>query len=187
MVKNNAQRTESKTLPLRIFPKKKNAQMKIQQMAFMLIAITVFFILVGMFVLVIKFAGLKESAELLENENAMLLVTKIANSPEFSCGSAFGNAKLNCIDMDKVMALKGNDAYENFWGVDNIEIRWIYPNNFVTIECKFGVYPDCGIFKLIDEEIQSEYSNFVSLCHKTIDGKDKCEIGRIMIAPRRVE
>jgi len=165
----------------------KKAQMKIQQMAFMLIAITIFFVLVGMFVLVIKFAGLKEAAELLEGENAMLLVTKIANSPEFSCGAAFGNAKLNCIDMDKVMGLKDNKAYVGggFWGVDNIEIRWIHPNDNAEVNC-MDSYPECGIFRLRDKEIQSEYSNFVNLCHKTIEGKDKCEIGRIMIAPRVV-
>ena len=112
---------------------KNKAQLKIQQMAFMLMAVTLFFALVGMFVLVIKFSGLKESASILEEKNALLLVTKIANSPEFSCGEAFGSAKINCIDADKVMMLKENiEKYKGFWGGEtNIEIRKIYPKGDV--------------------------------------------------------
>ena len=86
--------------------KMKQGQLKIQQMAFMLLAVTLFFVLVGMFVLALRFSGLKESATELEEKNAMLLVTRIANSPEFSCGNAFGKSRTNCIDADKVMMLK---------------------------------------------------------------------------------
>ena len=106
--------------------KKKRAQLKIQQMAFMLMAITLFFILVGMFVLVIRFSNLKNVAEALEEKNAMLLVSRLANSPEFSCGNAFGS-KSSCVDADKVMVLKEESAdYGSFWGVEKIEIRKIY-------------------------------------------------------------
>ena len=75
----------------------KKAQMKIQQTAFVLMAITLFFVLIGIFILVIRFSGLKESATELQEKNAMLLATKLANSPEFSCGEAFGNKKINCV------------------------------------------------------------------------------------------
>ena len=106
----------------------KKAQLKIQQMAFMLIAVTLFFVLVGMFVLTIQLSNLKNSAATLEEKNALLLVTKLANSPEFSCGNAFGNIRINCIDADKVIMLKeGITNYDKFWGVENIEIRKIYP------------------------------------------------------------
>jgi len=165
----------------------KRGQLKIQQMAFMLIAVTLFFVLVGMFVLVIKFAGLKESATTLEEENAMLLVTKIANSPEFSCGGAFGNDKTNCIDADKVMMLKENiGKYENFWGVGtNIEIRKIYPETNEEIICNLKKYPGCNIINLQSKEMPAEYSNFVSLCRKeSFEGKvyDKCELAKVMIS-----
>ena len=59
----------------------KSGQLKIQQMAFVLMAVTLFFVLVGMFVLVVRFSGLEESATALEEKNAMLLVAKLANSP----------------------------------------------------------------------------------------------------------
>ena len=67
----------------------KKSQMKIQQMAFMLIAIMIFFALVGLIILTVGFSGLKEKATALQEENANLLVSKLANSPEFSCGQAF--------------------------------------------------------------------------------------------------
>ena len=92
----------------------KKAQLKIQQMAFVLLAITLFFVLAGMFALVFLLSGLRGGATALEEKNALLLVTKLANSPEFSCGDAYGSDKLNCVDADKVMVLSKNiDRYSN--------------------------------------------------------------------------
>lgn len=112
------------------------AQMKIQQTAFMLIAVTLFFVFVGLFVLGFKFSGLKQAATDLNEKNAMLLVSKLANSPEFSCGESYGGKRINCVDADKVMMLKQNiNKYENFWGVSDIKIRKIYPG------IETGMYP----------------------------------------------
>ena len=163
----------------------KKAQLKIQQMVFMLLATTLFFVLVGMLLLALKFSGLKESATELEEKNAMLLVTRIANSPEFSCGRAFGNLKTNCVDADKVMMLKKNiDKYNNFWGREtNIEIIKIYPEGNVV--CTIGNYPNCNLINLQSKEIQIEHSNFISLCRKDlINGEvyDKCELAKIMVS-----
>jgi len=165
--------------------KNRRAQLKIQQMAFMLMAVTLFFVLVGMFVLVIKFSGLRESATELEEKNAMLLVTKLANSPEFSCGKVFESAKINCIDADKVMVLKENiDKYTDFWGEKtNVEIRKIYPKG--DIICTRGNYPNCHIINLQSKKIPAEHSNFVSLCRKeSFEGEiyDKCELAKIMVS-----
>jgi len=174
--------------------KQRRAQLKIQQMAFMLMAVTLFFVLVGLFVLVIQLSSLKGSVTKLEEENAMLLVTKIANSPEFSCGEAFGGNKINCIDSDKVMMLKqnmgkyegvSNNPEETFWGIaTNIEIRKIYPTD-TEIICDTGNYPNCNIIKLGLGEMSAEYSNFVSLCRKeSLGGEvyDKCELAKVMIS-----
>src|SRR3990172_12365289 len=99
----------------------KHGQFKIQQMAFMLIAVIVFFALVGIFVLAFRLSSIKETANLLEQQNAMLLVSKLANSPEFSCGNAYGETSTNCVDFDKAIILRQNIAkYRNFWGVSNI-------------------------------------------------------------------
>ncbi len=164
--------------------KYKKGQMKIQQMAFMLIAVTLFFALVGMFMLVLQFSNLRESAESLCEKNALLLVTKLANSPEFSCGNSFGSGKSNCVDSDKVMALKGkSEEYKDFWGVSNIQIRKIYPSG--NVECNTENYPNCNIIKIREGGINSTYENFVSLCRKeNVEGEveDKCELARLMVS-----
>lgn len=160
--------------------------MKIQQMSFMLVAVTLFFVLVGIFVIVFKFSDLKESATALEEENAMMLVTKLANSPEFSCGQSFGGSKINCIDADKVMMLIGNAKYSEFWGVSNIEIRKIYPANSDEIICNSANYPNCNTIKIYATETSGfDTSNFVSLCRKESSDNgvyDKCELAKIMVS-----
>ena len=163
----------------------KKAQLKIQQMAFMLIAVTLFFILVGMFVLSIYLSDLRNTALVFEEKNARLLVAKLANSPEFSCGEAFKGKKTNCIDADKVMMLRENiNRYSGFWDVENIEIRIIYPES-TNIKCTLENYPDCNIIKIRDGPITEEFSNFVSLCRKaSLDGEvyNKCEIAKLMVS-----
>lgn len=171
----------------------KNAQMKIQQMAFMLMAIVLFFVLVGMFVLVLKFSDVNRGAETLKDRKAMLLATKIANSPEFACGTSFGGSeRTNCVDADKVMMLKDEiRKYNDFWGVKNIEIRRLYPLDKREIDCDLtkGTYPNCGIINLKNIEITSGYSNYVSLCRKEASQNgyyDLCELAIITINPMEV-
>ena len=164
---------------------RKNGQMKIQQMAFMLIAVTLFFALVAIFVIGFKFSGLKESAESLEEENAMLLASKLANSPEFSCGYSFDETKINCVDFDKLMALKGNPAYSDFWDVNNIEVRIIYPESEEII-CSLENYPNCNVFRLYSKEVSGfDSSNFISLCRKILsNGKvqENCKLSKLIIS-----
>lgn len=165
----------------------KKGQLKIQQTAFMLLAITIFFVLVGLFVLTFKVAGIKETASVLEEDNAMLLVSKLANSPEFSCGQAFGTEKLNCVDADKAMALKQNsDIYQEFWDVSGIQIRRIYPMENTETECTIYNYPDCNKISIKSQELTGySVSNFVSLCRKeSLESsiKNKCELARLIVS-----
>ena len=159
-------------------------QMKVQQMVFMLLAVTLFFILAGLFIFTIQFSKLKGSAAALDEKNALLLVTKLANSPEFSCGDAFGESLSNCVDSDKLMALKQNiQAYSKFWDVDNIEVRKIYPTSN-EVECTTTNYPNCDIIKIKSGGISSEFSNFVSLCRKSQDEKiyNQCDMAKLIIS-----
>jgi len=172
---------------------KNKAQMKIQQMAFMLIAVMIFFALVGLLILSVGFSGLKEKATALQEKNAILLVSKLANSPEFSCPE-----KTNCIDLDKIMALKNNinnyktNKDKNFWGVSNIEIIKIYPGG-KFIECNSESYPNCNTLKLISEKTTGiTAENFVSLCRKEYDSEnyltyDKCELGKILVKYEKIQ
>lgn len=165
--------------------------MKIQQMAFMLIAVMIFFALVGLLVVTIGFSGLKEKATALQEENARLLSSKLANSPEFSCNQAE-----NCIDLDKIISLKDNineykTGNKNFWGVSGIEIIKIFPENSGFTECNSKNYPDCSKITLISGE-GTAAENFVSLCRKEFDSEnyinyDKCELGKILVKYEKIQ
>ena len=164
----------------------KRAQLKIQQMAFMLIAVTLFFAIVGLFILSIATSGLKERANLLEEENAMLLVNKLADTAEFSCGDLF-SGKTNCIDADKVMALKSIKKYEEYWEVNEIKIKKIYPSQTKETECTESNYPDCNIIEIYSDnsENRNYKTNFVSLCRIEQSGDktyDKCEIAKLIVS-----
>jgi hypothetical protein len=168
----------------------KQAQMKIQQMSFLLLAVFIFFALVGMFLLKIKVTGITDTATTLQENNAMLLVTKLANSPEFSCEFAYGTEKTDCIDADKVMVLKENiEKYSGFWGVTNIEIRKIYPKNR-NITCTSTNYPNCDTINLFDKPISgNDKSNFVAWCRKekyNDEIQNSCELARISVSYEEV-
>lgn len=163
----------------------KKGQLKIQQMAFLLMAITIFFVLAGLFALGISASNSKKGAEAIREQNAVTLVSRIANSPEFSCGRSFGGDKLDCIDLDKVMVLsKNSERYKSFWGIDNIEIRIVSeePEKICTSQN----YPQCNTIKIINKETKGvPVSSFVSLCRKKSferESNDHCEIARISIS-----
>jgi hypothetical protein len=117
----------------------------------------------------------------------MMLVSRLANSPEFSCGDSFGSNKANCIDFDKIMVLKKNiDDYSELWGVAKIEIRKIYPDEG-NISCTEENYPNCGSLKILNKNVKAlAYSStFVSLCRKEISPSgpyNKCELARLMVS-----
>jgi len=163
----------------------KKGQLKIQQMAVMLLAVTLFFALAGMLVLATQFSNLKQRATAIEADNAKLLVAKIADSPEFSCGNSFGTGMSSCIDADKIINLKekiNQYGKGSFWGVDGIEIRRIYPQSSGT-ECTMLNYPDCDLITLV-ESSGVGVSNFVSLCRKQNAGGstyNKCELAKIIV------
>ncbi|MGA2130281.1 MAG: hypothetical protein ABSG05_01540 [Candidatus Pacearchaeota archaeon] len=168
--------------------KNKRAQMKIQQMAFMLIAVTLFFVIAGLFILVINFSGVKQSAKLIDEENALTLVSKIADSPEFSCGNAFDQPLTSCIDTDKVMALENHiQDYRNFWGISGLQIAWVYPNNstLANTSCTTGNYPACGKITLIPTSNGTGVPNFVNLCRREIDNNsipyNQCDLGKVIV------
>lgn len=157
----------------------RKGQLKIQQMAFVLIALTLFFVIVGLFVLTISFSGLKESADILKEEAALTLVSQIADSPEFRCGNVFSGTKLNCVDGDKLVSLNlSQNRYKKFWNVDGIKIKTIYPKfededgkELEDLECHQGTYPECNQITILSSVggIGTGVSNFISLCRKNLD------------------
>jgi len=165
--------------------KSKKAQLKIQQMAFMLIAVTLFLALVGMVALSFGISSLKNASNALEEKNAFLLVSKLSDSPEFSCGKAFENQRINCVDSDKAIILKNRiSKYGNFWGVSSIELRKIYPPSNTDIDCNLENYPECNKIEILKGTAKASFSNFVALCRKessTNGIENKCELAKLIV------
>lgn len=165
---------------------KTRGQMKIQQMMFMILAITLFFVLVGLFIISISLSGLKQKATAIQEDNAKLLVSKIANSPEFSCGNSFGTGMTSCIDMDKAINLRRyvqNYMNGGFWGIKGLEIVKIYPENG-GVECTGSNFPNCDKITVIPSTNGTGVSNFVSLCSFDSLGNNpypKCSLGEVII------
>ena len=166
--------------------KTKRGQLKIQQMTIMLLAVTLFFVLAGMLVLVTQVSSLKAKSTIIQSDNAKLLVSKISDSPEFSCGSSFGTDMGSCVDADKVFNLKnliseyGNG---NFWGVEGLQIRKIYPDNNQT-ECTSSNFPNCDVITLIPGN-GTGVSNFVSLCGEyNLNGQifSRCDLAKVIVS-----
>jgi len=164
----------------------KLGQLKIQQMIFMIVAVALLFVLVGIFFLSINLSNVKQTATNLAEQNSILLVSKLANSPELSCGNAFGTSRTNCIDFDKLISLSKKTEYSDFWGVAKIEVRKILPDEGDKV-CDDSNYPDCGIVNVLNKNVKilPYSSNFVSLCRKETNGAiiyDKCELAVLLIA-----
>ena len=164
----------------------KKAQIKMQQTAFMLIALTLFFVLVGLFFLNYSLSGLKAKKAMANQDEVIKKVARIANSPEFSCGGVYKTNQVSCIDFDKVMALtKYVSDYENFWGVENIVIREVYPESSNETLCTSENYPNCNYVDLLGKGISGfDKSTYVVLCRKDSVGSsiyDKCVLAKLMV------
>lgn len=156
----------------------KKAQMKIQQMSFVLIAIMILFIMVALFYFSIRIKTLEKTAVTLREEEAKELVKKIASSPEFSWSRDCDN----CIDFDKVMMLKNLSEYKGFWNLDYLVIERVYP--IKEGECNPFNYPECNRVSIIStKDFGIPASAFVSLCRwEGSENYEKCEIGRVSAA-----
>lgn len=160
-------------------------QLKIQQMIFMLLAITLFFSLVGLFFLTYSLGDIKQGFIDIQKENAQKIVSILSNSAEFSCSSK----RQNCIDMDKALIMKDREEYIKFWQVDSIEIRKLYPFEGKEIECSIGNYPNCNILKVFQKrdngaDLIAQQDNYVSLCRKEVKNGEiyeKCDFGLLIV------
>lgn len=161
----------------------KKGQMKMQQTAFLLIAITLLFILVGIFALRIYLSSISSTKDLLNEENAIKEAARLASSPELTCGNAFSTNWGSCVDFDKAMVLKENiDSFESLWDVTGIEIRKIYPSS--TEICTKENYPNCGILEVLPKLGGNNKPAFISLCRKEVGDfgvYDKCELAVLIV------
>ena len=160
----------------------KKGQFKLQQMAFMLVAVVLFFVLVGLFWITYQSGSLRQQATELAREQSILISGYLSGSSEFACSGELGSY---CIDMDKTMVLKDNPDYGRFWPVSYIKIRVLDGEEIE--ECDSGNYPNCNLIEIYEnKQVESEGSieSFVSLCRyeRREDRAMKiCELGKLNI------
>mgnify|MGYP006287988247 CR=1 FL=1 len=163
----------------------KLCQMKIQQMAFMILAVFLFFIFVGLFFLGWQFQDIEEGYAELQKKQAITFLERLANMPEFNCDSMSSVSGM-CVDADKldVMSSKAMTSYNKILPVESVKVYKIYPRFSEKIRCP-GV--NCNYWNIYDKNNQSinekEFSTYVSICKKISGGGyvyDNCEIGKIV-------
>lgn len=166
-----------------LFAGSSKGQLKIQQMAFVLVAFMILFGLAALFFLSLNSSGLKNDVNQVRHDKAQELVRKLASTPEFSwtvddCSS--------CLDLDKVLALKNRSTtYKDFWGPDVklLQVKEVYPTKKVGVECTAGNYPDCSDITIIKNGAgYSTEEAFVALCR--LEGQPihtRCSLGKIVM------
>ena len=159
----------------------KNGQMQIQQMAFMILAVFLFFILAGLFLLGVQFKDLRTDVVQLETEQAISSLKVIADMPELN----YDSHESMSLDEDKLNILSGNlsSYYSEFWPVASVKVYKLYPKFDELVKCPAL---DCNYFEIHDNKQENvrTYSTYVSICKKIRETGyvyDKCEIGKLAV------
>jgi len=173
--------------------KSKKAQLKIQEMSFMIMAVFLFFVLVGLFAFALIYSNLNKQANEIAKQRAYSSITNLADAPEFICTGS----RPNCIDADKVLALieyeSKNKNYENFWPFTSlivIKSSGFDKSEANMIPCTKLTYPNCDKFVVYDKHVRNEafVSSFVAICRNDIDNNlvyEKCEIAKLIAGSKR--
>ena len=163
----------------------KVGQMKIQQMAFMLVAVFFFFALVGLFFIRFELKDIDAGADELNKVAAISSLEVIASMPELRYDGC--EVEL-CLDEDKLKVMAGMD-YSRFWPVASVRVYKIYPRPDEFKKCPGG---DCNYYEVWDNG-QSNlrgYPTFVSVCKKVSDGGyiyERCDIAILEVGMKIYE
>jgi len=159
----------------------KKSQLGIQEMSFMLLAVFLFFVLVGLFVLAIVYSNIGEEAKKIAEERTLSSLTSLSDTSELGCIS-----RSNCIDGDKLISLNGT-IYQNFWPYSSLKVLMFSgfgKNEKELVECNFANYPNCDLVTVYDKKVEERaISSFVVLCRKNFENDytyDKCELAKII-------
>ena len=163
-------------------------QLKIQEMAFMLVAIILFFVLVGLFAASIVYKNLHEQATQIEEEKTLSAISNLAGTAEFACTGT----RPNCIDGDKLMGLIEKRSYESYWPFTSLRVvkyRGFNKKEKDFIKCNIQNYPDCDVFEIYDKKSLNEnvIHSFVALCRVEFEQNpyEKCEIAQLWAGSKR--
>jgi hypothetical protein len=148
----------------------KRAQIKIQETAFMLLALAILFVLLFIIFSNLESKKLYKEKNELRAKNAISMLQLFATLPEFAALEGNG------IDLDKVMAMKNVTGYDPLWReISKIQVLRIYPNNSLI-----PVYD-----KTKAGASYTTYAAYIPLCYtKFYEGSDwqQCDLGKILVS-----
>ena len=156
-------------------------------MAFMLIAVFLFFVLVGLFFLRVQFKDIDSSYSELQRESALASLSLISNMPELS----YSSSEEFTLDQDKLMIMSSNFSkdYESFWPVASVEVHKVFPRFENEVKCPAV---NCNYYEIYNsgqENIQ-RYSTFISICQRTKEGNayyNRCQIGKLSVGVKNAK
>ena len=122
-------------------------------MAFMLIAIMIFFAMVAIVYFTIVLAKLQGTAENLRDQEAQELARQMSGTPELVF-SQDGSPESSTVDFNKAYFLSKNRNFRNrYWNLDYLMIERIYPETLAGNEdcLQLGNFPDCKELTIIDK------------------------------------
>jgi hypothetical protein len=158
--------------------KNKKSQLKIQQTAFMLIFLTIFFSMLGILFASFWFSSLKQNVNILNENKAIILSQYLYQSTEFACS----DSSSYCIDSDKLLFFN-KTKYQSLFPVTYIKI------SKVTLQeeqkCTLGNYPECNLFEFeFKESDKTCHSSFVALCRQESNEQGPykhCDLARFCV------
>ena len=149
----------------------------------MLVAIILFFILIGLFVVSIIFNNLQESSQDIKEDKTLSAIESLAGTAEFICPET----KSNCVDADKLIGLLGRQSYNSFWSFSSLKV--VRSSGFDKqenswIKCSLENYPNCDIIDVYDKNVnENVISSFVALCRRDYENNaayERCEIAKLL-------
>ncbi len=162
----------------------RGGQLKVQEMAFVLVALMIFFALVAILYLAVRGSLLDQSARDQSDEKALEAVRQIASTPEFTWSECKG-----CIDLDKVFLLKQqiarNASLQGLWDYDYLAVESVYPSRSGG-ECTPATYPACNrttVF-LSQASYGVAVSAFVTICRWDAQEQIVCDLGKLYLSDK---
>jgi len=161
--------------------KNKKAQLKIQEMTFVLLAIIFLFALILLMFTSWQSTELKKLNTQTREARATTMLEVISGLPELRCSSSVSSPSESvCLDRDKLLVFNNNRSiqsrYSILWEnsqISAIEIQEFYPPTFT----KYVIY------RAAEQTSTRTYATYASLCQEDPGSAQisKCTIARIKV------
>jgi len=147
-------------------PHNSKGQLKIQEMAFVLLALVLLGFIAFMYFAKLQTENISSSAQKLNENVANSLRDKIAALPELKCSETL------CIDRDKATILKSSKRDSLFQGLSKVSLLEIYPKQEEIIVYQSG------------RSVNKTYSTFINICGQKKSGSTfayECGLGMLEV------